>query len=96
MKTQIVITIQSVEPPDIFAEDVSTADQEEEYKKCPYCGQSKIPFKKGVCICGKQVGSIQYVNNPKSFAKRYYSYILRIEKYDTAVEETFRGLDEIG
>lgn len=44
-------------------------------KTCPYCGQSSIPFKQGVCICGKQVSEIQYVKNPKKFAKvQYYSY----------------------
>lgn len=47
---------------------------EKEYKKCPYCGQSKIPFKLGVCVCGKQVGKIQYVKNAKNFAGSYYSY----------------------
>ena len=45
-----------------------------DYKECPYCGQSEIPFKLGVCICGRQVGGIQYVRNPKVFAKNYYYY----------------------
>lgn len=25
------------------------------YKNCPNCGQGLIPFKYGLCICGKQV-----------------------------------------
>jgi len=45
------------------------------YKQCPYCGQGLVPFKLGVCICGKQIGDIQYVKNTESFAKNYYSYI---------------------
>jgi len=40
---------------------------------CHCCGQGLIPFKKGVCICGMQVGSIQYVNDPEKFAKIHYS-----------------------
>ena len=51
----------------------------DDYKNCPYCGQSKIPFKLGVCICGKQVGTIQYVNDTKKFVKNYYSYIEHAE-----------------
>lgn len=43
-----------------------------DYRECPYCGQKEIPFKMGVCICGRQVGEIQYVKNPKVFAKNYY------------------------
>lgn len=54
-------------------------DNGDDYKNCPYCGQSKIPFKLGVCICGKQVGTIQYVNDVKKFAKNYYSYIEHAE-----------------
>jgi hypothetical protein len=45
------------------------------YKTCPYCGQGTIPFKLGVCICGKQIGNIQYVQNADSFARNYYSYV---------------------
>ncbi|MDH5431544.1 MAG: hypothetical protein OEW78_06650 [Nitrosopumilus sp.] len=47
----------------------------DDFKNCPYCGQSKIPFKLGVCICGKQVGAIQYVESPSRFAKNHYSHI---------------------
>ena len=53
----------------------------ENYKQCPYCGQSMIPFKKGVCVCGKQVGNITYVNNAESYAKSWYEYVgsLKVE-----------------
>ncbi len=44
----------------------------ENYKTCPHCGQDQIPFKLGICICGKQVGKIQYVENSETFAKNYY------------------------
>ena len=44
------------------------------YKTCSYCGQGIIPFKMGVCICGRQVGKIQYIKNPKKYARNYYSY----------------------
>lgn len=47
---------------------------DEDYKECPYCGQNQIPFKMGVCICGRQVGNIQYIRNTENFAKNYYSY----------------------
>ena len=52
------------------------------YKECPYCGQNQIPFKLGVCMCGKQVGNIQYVKDSRAFAKQWYSYIenQKIEK----------------
>ena len=64
-------------------------------KTCPYCGQSKIPFKMGICICGKQVGNIQYVNNTESFAANYYTFPDENQGYDTAIAETFAGLEEI-
>ena len=54
------------------------------YKTCPTCGQGKIPFKLGICTCGEQVGTIQYVDDPEKFATNYYSYI---------VTETFAGLE---
>ena len=46
----------------------------DDYKKCPYCKQNKIPFKLGVCICGEQVEAIQHVQNTKQFVISYYSY----------------------
>ena len=52
-----------------------TCNDDLQYKTCPYCGQSKIPFKKGVCVCGAQVGKVQYVNNPKNTVKQFYTYI---------------------
>jgi hypothetical protein len=64
---------------------------DKDYKKCPNCGQSQFPFKLGVCICGNQVGEIQYVKNPNQFAKNYFPYE---ERFDTAVEETFAGIPE--
>lgn len=44
-------------------------------RTCPYCGQGKTLFNLGACICGKQAGCIQYVKNPKKYAKNWYSYI---------------------
>jgi len=70
--------------------------QENESKECPFCGQGIIPFKLGVCFCGQQVGCIQFVKNTQRFAKNYYSYLGNTisEKYDTAVKETFAGIEE--
>ena len=62
-----------------------------DYKVCSQCGQGEVPFKLGVCLCGNQVGEIQYVKDPRQFAKNYF----RHEKYDTAVEETFAGIPEV-
>ena len=42
------------------------------YKTCPQCGQNKIPFKMGVCVCGYQVTNITYIKNPEKFALSYY------------------------
>ena len=47
----------------------------ENYKTCPRCGQEKIPFKLGVCICGNQVGSIQYVKDSQEFAFNHDSFL---------------------
>ena len=56
-------------------EDVRN-DDHQQYKECPCCGQRKIPFKMGVCVCGNQVGGIQYVNSAEKFANvQYYSYV---------------------
>ena len=70
---------------------------QEDSKTCPYCGQNTIPFKKGICVCGKQVGSITYIKEPKKFAKNNYSFLDldSIEKYDIAIEETFVGIEEV-
>ena len=46
-----------------------------DYRACPECGQNKVPFKKGVCVCGKQVGSVQYVKSPETFARTNYDGI---------------------
>jgi len=68
---------------------------QKEFKKCPYCGQGLIPFKMGVCICGHQVGNIQYVQNSDSFARNYYSFVgSDVSKFDTAIDETFAGIEE--
>ena len=58
--------------PEVFPD----ADDRKSYKTCTYCGQSIIPFKKGICIYGKQVGNIVYVNDAVRFAKsQYYEYV---------------------
>ena len=49
-------------------------NKDESYKKCPCCGQNKIPFKLGVCMCGMQVGHTQYVRNSKKYAENWYSF----------------------
>ena len=59
------------------------------YKTCPQCGQNRIPFKMGICICGYQVTNITYIKNPEKFAGNYY---LETDGYDTAIEETFAGI----
>ena len=72
MKSQITTETEKDECKSKVCENL---DYKESYKTCPYCGQAEIPFKKGICFCGKQVGSIQYVRNPQKFAKNYYSYV---------------------
>ena len=69
---------------------------ENPWKTCPYCEQGVIPFKLGVCICGKHIGRIQYVKNVGSFAQNYYSYLGNdgVANYDIAIEETFAGIPE--
>jgi hypothetical protein len=60
-------------------------NDDKSYKECPYCGQCMIPFKLGVCICGAQVGKIQYVQNPIKFAKeQYYCHVgvTKVEKLE--------------
>lgn len=47
----------------------------ENYKTYPRCGQEKIPFKLGVCICGRQVGTIQYVKDSQEFAANHDSLL---------------------
>jgi len=49
--------------------------QNKDNKICPYCGQNEISFNLEVCVCGKHVGNIKYVNNSETFATNYYSYI---------------------
>jgi hypothetical protein len=70
MKAQITIQVE-LSAPNIFPPGIS----DEFYKTCTYCGQSKIPFKKGVCICGAQVSKVHYVRNPQKIVKQYYTYI---------------------
>jgi hypothetical protein len=70
MKAQIMIQIKLSEP-EIFPHGIPDGS----YKTCPYCGQSRIPFKKGVCICGALVGKVQYVYNPQKTVKQYYAYV---------------------
>jgi hypothetical protein len=74
MKAQIPIQIETkmtVSGLDIFPHD----DYQNRERACPNCGQGSIPFKVGVCICGMQVGKIQYVNNPQKIVKQYYTYV---------------------
>jgi len=67
------------------------------WKTCPCCGQGVIPFKLGVCFCGTQVGRIQYVQNANNFAKNWYTYVDNdMSGYDTAIKETFAGIEEFG
>ena len=93
---QIQVTIDteedSISESEVFSKDVSDNGG---YKQCPYCGQSKVSFKLGVCICGKQVGKIQYVDDTQRYANQWYSYVGdRTEKYDAA-EEAFADLKEL-
>ena len=75
MKAELLIKIELPSDSIIFKKIEST-DNIQKYKECPYCGQAKLPFKLGVCTeCGKQVGSITYVNNAESYAKNWYEYI---------------------
>ena len=56
----------------IFAKDGMFQD----YKSCCFCGQNKIPFKKGICPkCCNQVDDIQYVKNPQEYVKSNYGAI---------------------
>ena len=70
--------------------------QEDKFRECSLCGQGIIPFKLGVCICGQQMGCVQYVENTQLFAKNYFTHLENIvsEKYYTAVDETFAGIEE--
>ena len=67
MKAQITIHI-DISEPESFEKTVTDVS----LKTCPNCGQSRIPFKKGVCICGAPVGSIRYVSNAEKFALGQY------------------------
>ena len=51
-------------------------------KFCSMCGQGKIPFKLGVCVCGNQVGQIQYVIDAEKFAKNYYNSYVETSKVE--------------
>ena len=77
---QVIMNLQ----PEVFPK----AGSGKSYKTCPYCGQGKIPFKLGVCMCGRQVGDIKYVVNAKKFALgQYYSYISTPKVEKLAIEE---------
>ncbi|QMU55282.1 MAG: hypothetical protein GKS07_10535 [Nitrosopumilus sp.] len=54
---------------------VTLGNQEQSCKTCPYCGQNNIALNMGLCMCGKNVDKIQYVNDSKKQIKRWYSYI---------------------
>jgi hypothetical protein len=82
MKQKQILQIEDSPNPEPFE------NTNESYKECPYCGQSKIPFKLGVCICGAQVGSILYVKNTIQFAKgQYYSYVGEKKVEKLGIEE---------
>jgi len=51
-------------------------------KFCSTCGQGKISFKMGVCMCENQVGKTQYVNDTEKFAKNQYHFYARTSKVE--------------
>ena len=51
-------------------------------KFCPTCGQGKIPFKLGVCMCGNQMGRIQHVNDTEKFAKNQYHFYVGMSQVE--------------
>jgi len=62
----------------------------QDYKACSFCGQNKIPFKKGVCPrCCNQVGDIQYVKDSQEYVQSNYGRVkMRIkEVYQRGLEE---------
>ena len=73
MNTELLIKIELPHGSEVF--EKNEPDYNQNYKQCPYCGQSKVPFKMGVCVCGKQVGNITYINNAETYAKNWYNWI---------------------
>ena len=66
---------ENVELMAVGLEDRFTVEVIRDLMSCHCCGQGLIPFKKGVCVCGMQVGSIHYVNDPEKFAENHYSFM---------------------
>lgn len=62
----------------------------QDYKACSFCGQNKVPFKKGVCSrCCNQASDVQYVKYPKEYVKSNYDNV-KME-----IKEVYRVLDEL-
>jgi len=79
---------ENVELMAVGLEDRFTVEVIWDLNSCHSCGQGLIPFKKGVCVCGMQKGSIQYVNDPEKFAKnQYYSYVGTSKVEKLGIEE---------
>ncbi|MDH3313924.1 MAG: hypothetical protein OEM28_12400 [Nitrosopumilus sp.] len=73
---------ENVELMAVGLEDRFTVEVIRDLMSCHSCGQGLIPFKKGVCMCGMQVGSIQYVNNPERFAENQYCFYVGTSKVE--------------
>ena len=43
--------------------------QQKGHKMCPSCGQISKSFKNGVCVCGKQIENVLFVENPVGFVE---------------------------
>ncbi|MCH9657283.1 hypothetical protein K0U27_01080 [archaeon] len=51
-------------------------NNDESFRKCPYCGQRNIAFKQEVCVCGANIDKIHYIQNLTTSAKgQYYCYV---------------------
>lgn len=74
-----------------------STENDHDYKSCSNCGQGYFPHRYCVCfICGNQVGSIKYLRDPVEYLQScHFNVETKQEKHDTAVEETFAGLDEM-
>ncbi|MDH3764807.1 MAG: hypothetical protein OER82_03250 [Nitrosopumilus sp.] len=77
MKAEITIQIEILEPK-VF----ENTDFDKSHKTCSICGQAKIPFKLGVCVCGNQMGKIQFVNDTEQFAQNHYNSYAEMPKVE--------------
>ncbi len=72
------------------------------YKNCITCGQGLEPFKHGICnLCGENNWTIEFEKSQSKewklnswYANPQGGSFKEWKKYDTAVEETFAGLEE--